>query len=231
MRWPSLIIPSQIFGDHYPLTKKIYGESGYFMKKLPDFTIEEECDGPVCGVDEVGRGALCGPVVAAAVILDRDDCPIGINDSKRLSRNRREELCEEIVLSAAVGVGLAEVAEVEELNVLNATLVAMERAVSSLCLIPETALIDGNTVPNLFCSSRAVVRGDQISVSIAAASIIAKVTRDRLMTDLAAQYPGYGWEANSGYGTRQHIQAIRTLGITRHHRRGFGPVARILDEG
>lgn len=200
------------------------------MKSLPDFTIEKGCDGPVCGVDEVGRGALCGPVIAAAVILDSDDCPIGINDSKMLSRNSREQLHQQIVRSGAVGLGLAEVEEVEELNVLKAAFVAMERAVSNLSLVPETALIDGNKLPNLSCASRAVVRGDRISMSIAAASIVAKVTRDRLMTDLAVRYPGYGWESNAGYGTPQHLQAIRDLGITRHHRKRFGPVARMLEE-
>tara|TARA_Y100000758_G_scaffold256712_1_gene193819 strand:+ start:166 stop:774 length:609 start_codon:yes stop_codon:yes gene_type:complete len=198
------------------------------MKTIPDFTIEEKFSGLVCGVDEVGRGALCGPVVAAAVILDKNDCPDGINDSKLLSRSKRERLYTELLRCASVGLGSAQAGEIDRLNVLNATLLAMERAVSNLCLMPGMALVDGNRVPKLFCPSRPVVGGDRTSISIAAASIVAKVTRDRLMTKLAFQHPGYGWEANAGYGTPQHIEAIKTAGITRHHRRGFGPVARAL---
>jgi ribonuclease HII len=198
------------------------------MRSIPDFTIEEKCGGLVCGVDEVGRGALCGPVVAAAVIVDRSDCPDGINDSKLLSRGKRERLYKELMRSASVGVGSAKAGEVDRLNVLNATLLAMERAVSNLCLMPEMVLVDGNKVPNLLCATRSVVGGDRISISIASASIVAKVTRDRLMAKLSLQHPAYGWEANAGYGTPQHIEAIRTKGITRHHRRGFGPVAKAL---
>lgn len=200
------------------------------MKTVPDYTIEERCDEPVCGVDEAGRGALCGPVVAAAVILDKDDYPIEINDSKMLSQNLRERLFQQIIRSGTVGVGLANVDEVEELNVLNAALLAMERAISNLGVIPETALIDGNRLPSLSCAGRAVVRGDRVSVSIAAASIVAKVTRDRLMSELSVEYPGYGWDANAGYGTPRHLRAIRSLGITRHHRKGFSPIAKILEE-
>ena len=198
------------------------------MKPIPDFTIEEKFGGLVCGVDEVGRGALCGPVVAAAVILDKRNYPDGINDSKLLPRSKREGLHTELLRSASVGLGSAQVGEVEQLNVLNAALLAMERAVSNLCLMPEMALVDGNRVPKLVCPARSVVGGDRKSISIAAASIVAKVTRDRLMAKLASQHPGYGWETNSGYGTPQHIEAIRTAGITRHHRRGFGPVATAL---
>ena len=198
------------------------------MKTIPDFTIEEKFGGLVCGVDEVGRGALCGPVVAAAVILDKSNYPDGINDSKLLSRSKRERLYTELLRSASVGLGSAQAGEVDRINVLNAALLAMERAVSNLCLIPEMALVDGNRIPKLFCPARPVVSGDRTSISIAAASIVAKVTRDRLMTKLAFQHPGYGWEANAGYGTPQHIDAIKTMGITTHHRRGFGPVARVL---
>ena len=198
------------------------------MKPIPDFTIEEKFGGLVCGVDEVGRGALCGPVVAAAVILDKHNYPDGINDSKLLSRSKREGLHTELLRSASIGLGSAQVGEVEQLNVLNAALLAMERAVSNLCLMPEMALVDGNRIPKLVCPAQSVVGGDSKSISIAAASIVAKVTRDKLMAKLASQHPGYGWETNSGYGTPQHIEAIRTAGITRHHRRGFRPVATAL---
>ena len=198
------------------------------MKNIPDFTIEDKFNGLVCGVDEVGRGALCGPVVAAAVILDENNYPAGINDSKLLPRSKREGLHTELLRSASVGLGSAQVGEVEQLNVLNAALLAMERAVSNLCLMPEMALVDGNRVPKLVCPARSVVGGDRKSISIAAASIVAKVTRDRLMAKLAFEHPGYGWEANAGYGTPQHIDAIKIMGITTHHRRGFGPVARAL---
>ena len=198
------------------------------MKTIPDFTIEEKFGGLVCGIDEVGRGALCGPVVAAAVVLDKHNYPDGINDSKLLPRSKRERLYTELLRSASVGLGSAQVGEVEQLNVLNAALLAMERAVSNLCLMPEMALVDGNRTPKLVCPAQPVVGGDRKSMSIAAASIVAKVTRDRLMATLAFRYPGYGWETNSGYGTPQHIEAIRITGITRHHRRGFGPVARAL---
>jgi len=201
------------------------------MKTTLDFTIEEKFGGLVCGVDEVGRGALCGPVIAAAVILDKSDYPNGINDSKLLSRSKRERLYEELLRSASIGLGSAGAGEVDKLNVLNASLLAMERAVSNLCLMPEFALVDGNRIPDLFCPARSVVGGDRASISIAAASIVAKVTRDRLMAKLALQHPGYGWEANAGYGTPQHIEAIKTVGVTRHHRRGFGPIARALAKG
>jgi len=198
------------------------------MKRLPDFSIEEEFSGIVCGVDEAGRGALCGPVVAAAVILDKSNWPEGINDSKVLSARKRESLYANIFLTGTVGVGSVEAYEVDRLNVLQASLLAMERAVSALNLIPAMALIDGDYAPRMTCPTRCLVGGDGISLSIAAASIVAKVSRDRIMRVLASKHPGYGWDANVGYPTRQHLEALQHIGVTEHHRRTFGPVARAL---
>ncbi|MEE2694366.1 MAG: ribonuclease HII [Pseudomonadota bacterium] len=196
------------------------------MRRLPDFAIEDNYKGLVCGVDEVGRGALCGPVVAAAVILDRRNSPQGINDSKLLTPGKREGLYSAIVRSAiSVGVASVSAEEVDKINVLKASLLAMGQAVSHLSFKPEVALIDGNQMPDLSCPSRIIVGGDRVSISIAAASIVAKVERDKTMARLARKYPGYGWETNMGYGTIRHIKAIRSAGITPEHRRSFRPVA------
>ncbi len=183
----------------------------------------------ICGIDEAGRGPLAGPVVAAAVILDRAAVPDGIADSKCLAPPRRQAVFELIVASAAVGIGIASVEEIDGLNVLNASELAMGRAAGALARAPAAALIDGNRVPpGLPCRARAIVGGDGSSLSIAAASIVAKVTRDRLMEALAAECPGYGWERNRGYGTREHLTALARLGVTRHHRRSFAPIHNIL---
>ena len=199
------------------------------MLKLPDFCIEDGYNGLVCGVDEVGRGALCGPVLAAAVILDRNNVPKGIKDSKLLAPGKRRCLYSEIIGSAAsVGVASVSAQEVDRVNILNASLLAMGQAVSNLGLEPDVALIDGNKVPDLDCLSRFVIGGDRLSISIAAASIVAKVERDGIMARLALQYPGYGWESNMGYGTARHIEEIRSAGITPEHRRSFRPVAEVL---
>ena len=201
------------------------------MQGLPDFGIEDGYQGLVCGVDEVGRGALCGPVLAAAVILDRNNVPEGIKDSKLLTPRKRSCLYPQIIGSAAsVGVAAVSAQEVDRVNVLNASLLAMGQAVSNMRLKPDVALIDGNKVPDLDCLSRFVIGGDRLSISIAAASIVAKVERDQIMARLALQYPGYGWETNMGYGTARHIEEIRSAGITPEHRRSFRPVAQVLSQ-
>ncbi len=194
----------------------------------PDLEFERAHDGLVAGVDEVGRGPWAGPVVAAAVILRRDAIPLGIDDSKALSRARREALYQVLQRSAIIGVGQASVEEIERLNILAAAMLAMSRAVDDLAVVPDHALIDGNRAPDLPCPATTLVGGDGCSLSIAAASIIAKVTRDAIMTRLAADHPGYGWERNAGYGTAEHIAALGRLGVTAHHRRGFKPISRLL---
>ena len=199
---------------------------------MPDFTLEKEVGGIVAGIDEAGRGPLAGPVVAAAVIIDRARLSprllAQIDDSKRLSRARRDAVFEALADVAHIGIGQADVDEIDRINILQASLLAMRRAVDQLGVKPETALIDGNRAPELSCRSRCVVGGDRLSVSIAAASIVAKVTRDRLITELARLYPGYGWERNAGYGTKEHLDALQILGITPEHRRSFRPVSDIL---
>jgi ribonuclease HII len=187
--------------------------------------------GPVAGVDEVGRGPLAGPVVAAAVVFGDAPPPAGIDDSKRLSAATRLRLATEIRAVAAVGVGIAEVAEIDALNILRASHLAMRRALGALPLRPGHALIDGNLIPEgLGCGATAVVGGDARSVSIAAASIVAKVARDAIMAELDRLHPGYGWAANAGYPTAAHRAALGRLGITPHHRRSFGPVHKMLCE-
>ncbi len=196
---------------------------------MPDWSLEAGCERePVCGVDEAGRGPWAGPVVAAAVILHRDWDAAGVNDSKRLSAAVRERLRGTIEAHAQVGTGLASVYEIDRLNILNATLLAMRRAVLALAHLPGCVLVDGNRRPELPCCARAVPRGDARSLSIAAASIVAKVERDRLMAGLAREFPGYGWERNAGYGTPEHTAGIERLGISPHHRRSFAPIARHL---
>jgi len=195
----------------------------------PDLSLEAGLPGPVAGVDEVGRGPWAGPVIAAAVILDRRAAPPeGIMDSKRLSPARREALYAALYETARIGLGAASVAEIERLNILGATLLAMERAVAALDVRPGHVLVDGNRLPTLPCPATAVVRGDGRSLSIAAASIVAKVTRDRLMARLGRRYPGFGWERNAGYGTALHREGLDARGPTPHHRRAFAPVARVL---
>ncbi len=182
--------------------------------------------GGVAGIDEVGRGPWAGPVVAAAVVLEPDAIPKGIADSKVLTREEREALFDALHASgAAIGVGAAGLAEIEELNILGASLVAMRRAAAALGCRPALALVDGTRAPVLTCPVRTLIGGDGISVTIAAASIIAKVTRDRLMARLSLRHPGYGWERNAGYGTDEHREALARLGPSPHHRRTFAPVA------
>jgi ribonuclease HII len=180
--------------------------------------------GPIAGVDEAGRGPWAGPVVAAAVILDPAHIPAGIADSKALDADAREALFPRILATAEVGVGIADVERIDRDNILHATLWAMAQAVAALPSAPRLVLVDGNRAPRLATSVRTIVKGDQRCLSIAAASIVAKVTRDRLMIDLGVTLPGYGFERHKGYGTPEHQAAIERLGVTNHHRRSFRPV-------
>jgi ribonuclease HII len=185
--------------------------------------------GPVCGVDEAGRGPLAGPVVAAAVILDRKRIPKGLNDSKQLTEEEREALYPRILeMAVAVGVGEASVGEIDMVNIRQATHLAMARAVRALAIKAEFALVDGNDPPALPCRCDTLVDGDARSLSIAAASIVAKVTRDRMMVALHHEHPGYNWRNNKGYGTAEHYQGLRAHGVTVHHRRSFAPIHNLL---
>ncbi len=207
------------------------------VRSVPDFSLEEESlaalspGARVCGVDEAGRGPIAGPVVAAAVALDPFRLPSGIDDSKRLSPARRAEVALAIRQTSAVGVGLADVEEIERLNVLVAAMLAMRRAIEALPVAPDLALVDGNRLPDgegLSCRLRAVVRGDSKSLSIAAASVVAKTYRDGIMQAMARDFPGYGWERNAGYPTAEHVAALDRHGATPHHRATFAPVRRAL---
>ena len=186
-------------------------------------------EGPIAGVDEAGRGPLAGPVVAAAVILNRKRIPKGLNDSKQMTLEAREEAFGRIMAQAvAVGVGEASVDEIDLVNIRQATHLAMARAVRALPVPAAFALVDGNDAPALPCRCDTLIGGDARSVSIAAASIIAKVTRDRMMQTLHEEFPGYGWFTNKGYGTEGHLTALNQLGPCRHHRRSFAPIYQIL---
>ncbi|WP_417317357.1 ribonuclease HII [Emcibacter sp.] len=196
----------------------------------PDFSLEQNIEGIVCGVDEVGRGPLAGPVVAAAVILDPDNIPDGLNDSKKLSAKKREQLYEKILVSACFSFGEASVEEIDELNILRASLLAMQRAVAGLPRKPDHALVDGNQIPDLICPASCVIKGDGRSFSIAAASIIAKVKRDFFMKNLAEIHPEYGWERNAGYGTRQHMEALKLVGASPFHRKSFAPIRDLMTQ-
>src|SRR5947207_2071042 len=204
------------------------GAPGGRAQAMPDVGIERGCAGVVCGVDEAGRGPLAGPVVAAAVILDRQRfrgmVRRELDDSKAMTREAREACFDALLRCAKIGVGAASTREIDRINILRASLVAMRRAVAALGIRPDIALVDGNVPPPLSCPVKTVVKGDALSFSIAAASVIAKVTRDRIMRALACRYPGYGWETNVGYSTAEHFAGIGRLGVTPHHRRSFEPV-------
>jgi ribonuclease HII len=203
------------------------------MTNLPDFSFELAAIARgarlIAGVDEVGRGPLAGPVTAAAVILDAGNIPDGLNDSKKLKAAQRDRLADWIMTNCDWAVAHVEVAEIDRLNIYHASHLAMCRAVAGLRARPCHVLVDGNRVPrDLDCPSEPLVKGDARSLSIAAASIVAKVLRDRIMVDLAQQHPGYGWEMNAGYPTPAHKLALENLGVTPHHRRSFAPVHNIL---
>lgn len=183
----------------------------------------------IAGVDEVGRGPLAGPVIAAAVILDQKNHIEGLADSKTLSCRRREELSSIIKHQAiAWAIGRAEVEEIDDINILQASLLAMSRAVGLLKINPTLVLVDGNKLPKLNCSARAIIKGDSKIAEISAASIVAKVARDSEMVALDQQYPGYGLGKHKGYPTKAHIQALQELGVTAIHRKSFNPVKKLL---
>ena len=200
------------------------------MITVADFSIENEIGSNfIAGVDEAGRGPLCGPVVAAAVIFPKRDIeiPVIIRDSKKMSAAQRATAYDWITQNTIWATGQCSPAEIDELNILWASMRAMERAVANLAQMPDMCLIDGNRVPTNV-RGRAVVRGDAKSISIAAASIIAKETRDKIMQDLSVQYPEYGWNKNAGYPTGEHLRAIEKYGVTEYHRKTFGPVKKVL---
>ncbi|HWH17523.1 MAG TPA: ribonuclease HII [Allosphingosinicella sp.] len=194
----------------------------------PCFRIEKEFPEPLAGVDEAGCAPLAGPVVAAAVVLDRTRFPRGIDDSKLVPVKEREALYLKLHKVAKIGVGMATVEEIDRLNIYWARMLAMARAVEALGFDPAWVLVDGNACPRWARPSKAIVDGDAKCRSIAAASIIAKVTRDRIMADYAREHPGYGWERNKGYGTPEHYRALDALGPTPLHRRSFAPVRQIF---
>jgi ribonuclease HII len=199
---------------------------------MPDFSVESSLGGLVAGIDEAGRGPWAGPVVAAAVILEPSKLPAeliaGLDDSKKLRKPVREMLYGHIKANTAHGIGRASVEEIDEMNILQATMLAMRRAFENLPNTPQYAIVDGNRDPGLGVPTRCLVGGDASSLSIAAASILAKVTRDGIMEGLAGEFPGYGWEKNAGYGTKQHQQGLAENGVTPHHRRSFAPIAKLL---
>lgn len=199
----------------------------------PDFEFERNAHARgftrVAGVDEVGRGPLAGPVTAAAVVLDPHHIPEGLNDSKKLTKKARERLYAEIMQVADVSIAHASVEEIEELNILRASHLAMTRALDGLKHGADYVLIDGNMVPRgLTLPNETIIKGDARSQSISAASIMAKICRDCVMLSLAQQHPGYGWETNMGYGSKRHMEALQNLGVTPHHRRLFKPVHKML---
>ena len=206
---------------------------------MPDYAREAAAGGKVAGVDEVGRGAWAGPVFAAAAILSSRAAATpelaGLDDSKAIGKRAREKYFEALARVCDAGdawlaLGHADVEEIDALNILGATMLAMQRAVAALPVAANSVLVDGNRVPDLPMPATAIVNGDSLVLSIAAASIFAKVSRDRLMGELAQECPGFGWERNAGYGTRQHQDALASLGPTRHHRKSFAPIKKILLE-
>ena len=186
----------------------------------------------VAGVDEVGRGPWAGPVLACALIFNNgdDQHPLfsELDDSKKLSKTKREKLAQQLPSFAKIGIGYASVKEIDALNILKATLVAMGRAIDNLPETPDYLLVDGNHLPKTNFEEKCVVRGDSISYSIAAASVIAKVKRDKLMSELSLECPGYGWETNAGYVTKTHQEALLIHGVTKHHRKSFSPIRNML---
>ena len=209
--------------------------SAKVARPFPTLALEtvliQSCGGPVCGVDEAGRGPWAGPVAAGAVILNHDDLPEGIDDSKALTAERREALEIEIKARAAAwGVGFASVEEIAELNILHATGLAMCRAIEAMAVQPVAALVDGNYRFKLPCDVQTVVGGDGLSLSIAAASILAKTARDRLMIAMDEEFPGYGFASHKGYNAPVHQQALKTLGPCPAHRRGWAPIRALLED-
>ncbi len=200
--------------------------------ELPTLNIERSLAGEsallVAGIDEAGRGPWAGPVVAAAVILDPHNIPEGLRDSKTISEKRRDVIAEVIRATSMVGVGIASVEEIDELNILQATFVAMARAEAALSRQPDICIVDGSQKPKLKARTHMVVKGDAKSLSIAAASIIAKTVRDKMMRDLSREFPFYAWEKNKGYGAPAHREGLERHGVTQHHRKSFAPIHNML---
>ncbi len=192
--------------------------------QIPTFDIERSLGGIIAGIDEAGRGPWAGPVVAAAVILDPKNCPAGLRDSKTISEKRRDEIAKAIRATSIVGVGMASVEEIDEINILQATFLAMARAESDLAQQPDICIVDGSMKPRLAARAETIIKGDAKSLSIAAASIIAKTVRDQIMRDLAREHPFYAWEKNKGYGAPAHREGLERHGVTPHHRQSFAPI-------
>ncbi len=198
------------------------------LKQVPNFHFELVSGHTlVCGIDEAGRGPWAGPVSAAAVILDPHNIPDGLNDSKKLNEAKREALYPQIIASSDVGIGLVSAQEIDQFNILQATYLAMQRAIANLKSKPTLALVDGNRAPKLFCQTQTIIGGDAKSLSIAAASIIAKVTRDRIMCELDQTFPAYGFARHKGYGTAAHAAALAQYGPCTEHRQSFKPIAKL----
>lgn len=233
-RYPLGCVSKERPFDKQASTKRVPGLAGPPTSRLRWPTFELEAAelqlgfGPIAGVDEAGRGPWAGPVVAAAVILRPECIPHGLNDSKVMDSQARDVAFDQIMACAEVGIGIADVARIDRDNILQATLYAMTQAISSLPQTPGLVLVDGNRLPQLTCPARAIVKGDAKCVSIAAASIIAKVTRDRLMIALSRLHPGYGFERHKGYGVPEHKVALAKLGVSPHHRRTFKPIQLLL---
>ena len=198
---------------------------------MPNFLIEEDFGWPnklIAGVDEAGRGPWAGPVVSAAVVLNKKNIPIDLNDSKKISEKKRQSLYSSIYNSHFVGVGISSIEEIDNLNILQATFLSMKRALDNLDCSVDAILVDGNLDPGFDYKTECIVNGDSISFSIAAASIIAKVTRDNLMSKIHKEFPNYNWKRNKGYGTREHRNALDMYGPCKYHRKSFSPINKML---
>ena len=198
---------------------------------MPNFLIEEDFGWPnklIAGVDEAGRGPWAGPVVSAAVVLNKKNIPIDLNDSKKISEKKRHSLYSSIYNSHFVGVGISSIEEIDNLNILQATFLSMKRALNNLDCSVDAILVDGNIDPGFDYKTECIVKGDSISFSIAAASIVAKVTRDNLMSKIHREFPNYNWKRNKGYGTREHRNALDMYGPCKYHRKSFSPINKML---
>ena len=198
---------------------------------MPNFLIEEDFGWPnklIAGVDEAGRGPWAGPVVSAAVVLNKKNIPIDLNDSKKISEKKRQSLYSSIYNSHFVGVGISSIEEIDNLNILQATFLSMKRALDNLDCSVDAILVDGNLDPGFDYKTECIVNGDSISFSIAAASIIAKVTRDNLMSKIHKEFPNYNWKRNKGYGTKEHRNALDMYGPCKYHRKSFSPINKML---
>ena len=191
---------------------------------MPDLSFEQKLQGTICGIDEAGRGPLIGSVVAACVIIEDNIALPAIDDSKKISEKKRAELFDFIINNLKYGIGEATSTEIDEINILNATMLAMQRSYKNLAINCDYALIDGNKCPDLSCKSISIIKGDSKSLSIAAASIVAKVTRDNMLIELDKKHPEYGFAQHKGYGTKKHLQAIEKYGIIEQHRKSFAPI-------